>query len=75
MLTRIEHGQRCPVYNLTVEGAPEYYANGILVHNCDALRYLVAFCDFARIGYAPTETPERTILDDAPPGAWGREFR
>jgi hypothetical protein len=24
----------CTVYNLTVEGHPEYYANGILVHNC-----------------------------------------
>jgi len=23
------------VYNLSVEGAPEYYANGYLVHNCD----------------------------------------
>lgn len=25
------------VYNLTVEDAPEYYANGILVHNCDEI--------------------------------------
>lgn len=23
-----------PVYNLTVEGLPEYFANGVLVHNC-----------------------------------------
>jgi hypothetical protein len=23
-----------PVYNLTVEGASEFFANGILVHNC-----------------------------------------
>lgn len=23
-----------PVYNLTVAGTPEYYANGVLVHNC-----------------------------------------
>lgn len=30
-----------PVYNLTVEGVPEYFANGILVHNClDSLRYV-----------------------------------
>jgi hypothetical protein len=32
------------VYNLTVEGSHDYYADGILVHNCDtttqALRYL-----------------------------------
>ena len=25
------------MYNLTVEGEHEYYANGVLVHNCDAL--------------------------------------
>jgi len=24
----------CPVYNLSVEDCPEYFANGILVHNC-----------------------------------------
>ena len=34
-----------PVYNLTVEGAPEYLANGILVHNCDCVRYVVAHRD------------------------------
>lgn len=28
-----------PVYNLTVEGAHEYYAAGVLVSNCDAARY------------------------------------
>lgn len=28
-----------PVYNLEVEGMHEYFANGILVSNCDALRY------------------------------------
>lgn len=27
------HG-RAPVYNLEVDGTPEYFANGILVHNC-----------------------------------------
>jgi len=27
------------VYNLTVADCPEFYANGVLVHNCDALRY------------------------------------
>lgn len=34
-----------PVFNLTVEGAPEYYANGVLVHNCDTTRYMVAYLD------------------------------
>ncbi len=28
-----------PVYNLTVEDEHEYVANGVLVSNCDALRY------------------------------------
>ncbi|MCD0446475.1 PBSX family phage terminase large subunit [Glycomyces sp. A-F 0318] len=27
------------VWNLTVADCPEYFASGILVHNCDALRY------------------------------------
>lgn len=30
-----------PVYNLTVKDAHEYFANGILVSNCDALRYAI----------------------------------
>lgn len=41
-----------PVYNLEVEGQHEYFANGVLSHNCDALRYCIArkkgqgFADF-----------------------------
>ncbi len=31
------------VYNLTVDGVHEYYANGVLVSNCDCLRYLAAW--------------------------------
>lgn len=46
-----------PVYNLTVSGeSPEYYANGILVHNCDTLRYMCVFVDSAELSgmsYAP----------------------
>lgn len=41
----IDSGERRPVYNLTVDDAPEYYANGVLVHNCDALRYAVMHLD------------------------------
>lgn len=29
------------VYNLTVKDCHEYFANGVLVSNCDALRYLI----------------------------------
>lgn len=28
------------VYNISVEDTPEFFAEGVLVHNCDALRYL-----------------------------------
>lgn len=33
---------RAPVYNLTVSGTPEYFANGLLVHNCgyDRVAYI-----------------------------------
>lgn len=31
------HTGRQPVYCLKVEGEPEYFANGVLVHNCDEL--------------------------------------
>ncbi len=31
--------KRSIVYNLTVDDQHEYFANGILVSNCDALRY------------------------------------
>lgn len=44
IVTRIVNKQPCgvaEVYNLTVNGPSEYYANGILVSNCDSLRYLL----------------------------------
>ena len=36
-----EKQEKQPVYNLTIEDAHEFFANGILVHNCDALVYLI----------------------------------
>lgn len=30
---------RADVYNLSIQGPPEFFANGVLVHNCDATRY------------------------------------
>lgn len=38
MLTRRRGGPE-KVYNLSVEDCPEYFANGILVHNCDVARF------------------------------------
>jgi len=37
---RSSEAENADVYNLAVDGPSEYYANGILVSNCDALRYL-----------------------------------
>ena len=52
VLTVIALHQREAVYNLEVEEPHEFFANGILVHNClDALRYAVAWL---------TEPGERT---------------
>lgn len=45
VLTLIAGASLEPVYNLTVEGVSEFYANGILVHNCDGSRYAVRYCD------------------------------
>jgi PBSX family phage terminase large subunit len=52
--------ERCAVYNLTVEGAHCYYANGVLAHNCDALRYGVMALDRGLpsiVTRAPLEKP------------------
>ncbi|MFK0182070.1 hypothetical protein ACIQVR_39670 [Streptomyces xanthochromogenes] len=34
--------KRADVYNLTVDAVPEFFADGVLVHNCDSLRYLLS---------------------------------
>lgn len=42
MLGIYDEPSEAPVYDLTVEDQHEFYAGGILVHNClDALRYAV----------------------------------
>ena len=35
----VESAGRADVYNLSVDGVHAYVANGVLVHNCDALGY------------------------------------
>lgn len=44
-----EEKERKPVYNLTIKEAHEFFANGLLVHNCDALRYMVMELDNRRV--------------------------
>lgn len=45
VLAVTRNDEREAVYNLTVEGEHEFYANGILVHNCDAMRYITRYLD------------------------------
>jgi hypothetical protein len=48
-------GREMPVYDLTVDGAHEFFANGILVHNSmDAARYVI----FGRFGRPPRVTTQ-----------------
>ena len=50
--------QREPVYNLTVPDCPEFFANGVLVHNCaDALRYALQM--MGGVGSPFVRQPER----------------
>lgn len=39
---RIPQKERATVYNITVDEAHEYYANKVLVSNCDSTRYAIA---------------------------------
>jgi len=47
--------ERKPVYNLTIEDSHNYFANGILVHNCDETRYwaMRVFYGIAKVGPKP----------------------
>jgi hypothetical protein len=47
---------RADVYNLTVEGEHEFFANGVLTHNCDALRYLLM-----AMGLRPPRKPPEAL--------------
>jgi hypothetical protein len=40
-VVRVSNGSPARVYSLGVDSAHEYFANGILVHNCDCLRYIL----------------------------------
>lgn len=81
-----DEGETADVYNLTVAGQPEYFANGLLVHNCaDATRYLLvnigneARWHFPSFGPAQqtgprTIDPQATDPNPAPPKPLPAEF-
>lgn len=52
--------RRAPVYNLEVEGDPEYFANGILVHNCK-WRYAQETWDNLQFGLRLGSDPRQLI--------------
>ena len=52
------------VYNIRVEGLPEYYANGVLVHNCDELakwRYARETWDMLQFGLRIGDRPRQLV--------------
>lgn len=49
-----------PVFNLAIDGPPNFPANRIMVHNCDALRY----------GLAPAVLPLRSVYEGRPLPRW-----
>jgi len=57
-VVRVEPLGTRSVWNITVQGDHEFLANGILVHNCDSARYLVA-------DYRPPFVPQRKKMIDA----------
>ena len=55
-----------PVYDLTVDGAHEFFANGVLVGNCmDATRYALYYVENA--GEAVTGIPEASDRERVTP--------
>ncbi len=53
-----------PVYNLTVEGAHCYYANGVLVHNCDTVTMALSwFRDYFVFRTAEDELDDDELKD------------
>jgi phage terminase large subunit-like protein len=63
-------GQTEPVYDLTVDGAHEFFADGILVHNCDELAawaYLQDTWDMAMFGLRLGANPQAAITTTPKP--------
>lgn len=54
-----------PVYNLTVEGAHCYYANGVLVHNCDTVTMALSYFRNKFIFQTADDELDKGELDEA----------
>jgi hypothetical protein len=62
---RVRAMPRQAVFNLTVEGEHEYFANGVLVSNCDAVRYL-------SVGIGGPPMPAPVLSFGSAAGGWSR---
>ena len=52
------------MYNLTVEGSHTFYANGILVHNCDAASQALSFMIFSNgLAEVPLSRKQRALRE------------
>lgn len=51
------------VYNLQVKNVPEFYANGILVHNCDCLKSCLALFGPKATVLTETEVKQRAMAE------------
>lgn len=69
-----ENEQRVKVFNLKVEDCPEYFANGILVHNCDAWRGLENVFGVPSQGKTHEEKVEDKMPDPVKQENLDREF-
>ena len=61
----VESGEKKPVYNLTVADAHCFYANGVLVHNCDSMT--LALMRFRQGGLISIEVDEEDDETDSMP--------
>jgi len=59
-----------PVYNITVEGAKTYYANNILVHNCDVVSMCIA--RFRKGGFISTTLDKQDEPEEFRGRSYGR---
>lgn len=59
-----------PVYNLSVEGTHEFFANGILVHNCDFLGHVGMNLGMQVAASSGVEKPDEPLFPKAHTGAW-----
>jgi hypothetical protein len=65
----VEAHESAEVFNLTVQGTHEYFANGILVHNCDAMN--LAYLEGYDIGTAKF-VEDKNVRPDPWGGGQGR---